>query len=118
MDEDFSEKIEKLKDMLGDEKVTDKFKDMISMFSNSQSNDGLGSILQNNFAGGIDTEKLALISKFKNIMDKKNHINDPRVNLLNAIKPYLNSQRQVRVDSFIKILSYTLLSNILKEENF
>lgn len=114
MDEDFSTKIEQLKDMLNNGQLPDNLKNLMSQLnqnSKDSKTDGLTS--QSN----DEIDALAMITKVKTMLDKKNRIDDPRINLLNAIKPYLNSKRQERVDGFVKVLNVTFLSTILKDEN-
>lgn len=114
MSEDIASKLQQLKDMLNNDQLSGNLKDMLSvMSSNSQQNDNV----ENQSNTIFDKDKELLISKVKKIMDKKKQIDDPRSNLLAAIKPYLNSKRQQHVDNFVKILNYTMLASILKEED-
>lgn len=54
-----------------------------------------------------DPEKQRLLVTMKKIMDATtNENNDPRVNLLNAIKPFLKPKRQKTVDTFKQYYTY------------
>lgn len=116
MNDDITSKIEQLKDMLNNGQLSDNLKNMMSLLSGSNDNSNEAT---NNSQSLNDTDKYTLIiAKVKKIMDKKSQINDPRINLLHAIKPYLNSRRQERIDNCVKILDFVILSKILKEEDF
>ncbi|MDI6602000.1 MAG: hypothetical protein QME46_09510 [Thermoanaerobacteraceae bacterium] len=61
-----------------------------------------------------DPEKQQLLFVLKKIMDTTvNENNDPRVNLLNAIKPFLKPKRQKTVDAFKQYYTYM---NVLKAQ--
>lgn len=61
-----------------------------------------------------DPEKQQLLSIFKKIMDTTvNENNDPRINLLNALKPFLKPKRQKTIDSFKQYYTYL---NVLKTQ--
>ncbi len=46
------------------------------------------------------------IMKIKKIMDSmKTNSNDPSVNLLSSLKPYLREEKKTKVDQYIKILN-------------
>ena len=51
---------------------------------------------------GIDFET---ILKMKSIIDKMNTKDDPRSNLLQSLKPYLNDSRKSKVDQYIKLMN-------------
>lgn len=63
-------------------------------------------------SGGFDLEN---IMKIKNAYDKINSGPDPRVSLLNSLRPYLNDVRAARLDSIVKLLNLTKISDLLKE---
>lgn len=114
MSEDISSKLQQLKDMLNNENLSDNLQSMMGMFAdNPQANPHTNSIVPS-FG---DVDKDMLMSKFKKILDKSRHMSDPRINLLNAIKPYVNPKRQQKIDSCSKILNMTILSKILNEDD-
>ncbi len=60
------------------------------------------------------TEDFAL--KAGQLMSSINSGSDRRINLLNAIKPYLRESRASNVDKAIQMLKITKLTDILKNE--
>lgn len=52
--------------------------------------------------------------KMKNIFDSFQRRDDPRSQLLLALKPYLSSSRSARLDTAIKLLSLGKLPDIMK----
>jgi hypothetical protein len=67
----------------------------------------------NSFFDGINPQELntimSLIGKFNS------SVNDPRANLLNALKPHLSEPRREKVDTAIKLLKIIELFPLLKE---
>ena len=109
MDDDFVNKIEQLKDMLNKPEFKENISNVMSLIPNAQDTqtDSSSASNQNN----NDT----ITNTLKKVMEKKPHLNDPRTNLLNAIKPYLNPKRQQKIDSYAKILNVTMLSKFLND---
>ena len=67
----------------------------INDYSNNSNNNS------NNFNFDINT-----MMKMKSIMDKMNSSrNDPRSNLLQSLKPYLNNNRKERLDQYMQFLN-------------
>lgn len=52
----------------------------------------------------------------KQLMDTLNTSNDRRINLLNALKPYVRESRASGIDKAIKMLKITKLTDIMKNE--
>jgi vacuolar-type H+-ATPase catalytic subunit A/Vma1 len=113
MSDDLTEKIQQLKDMLNNDQLPDNLKNMMNLLSN---NDKTQSVDNNT---GIDNllDNQAMIMKIKKIMDNKNQINDPRITLLNALKPYLCQKRQSRIDSCSSLLNFIQILSFLKEDD-
>ena len=92
----------------------DNLKEFINNFqsssqeSNANINDDSNN--SNNFNFDINT-----MMKMKNIMDKMNSSrNDPRSNLLQSLKPYLNDNRKERLDQYMQFLN---ISKVLEAFN-
>jgi hypothetical protein len=58
---------------------------------------------------GIDFET---ILKMKTIIDKMNTKDDPRSNLLQSLKPYLNESRKSKVDQYIQLLNMSKVLDV------
>lgn len=96
MDKDISDMMSKFSDMMKDNNQT------------SQSN-----LEANKWATpGFD---INTILKMKSIMDKMNSNADPRSNLLRSLKPYLNENRQSKVDQYINLFSMSKVMEAFKE---
>ena len=68
-------------------------------FNNQSSNNSTGN--ENNFNFDINT-----MLKMKSVMDKINsNKNDPRSNLLLSLKPYLNNNRQKKLEQYMQFLN-------------
>ena len=53
--------------------------------------------------------------KVKSIINDANNLNDPRINLLTAIKPFLNNNRQKKVGDCIKLFQMFHLTNMMTD---
>ena len=67
----------------------------------------------NNSSSNIDFD-IGTILKMKSVMEKMNSKDDPRANLLMALKPYLNKNRKEKLDQYVKLLS---VSKVLEVYN-
>lgn len=77
--------------------------------SNSQSNENTEN---NGFNIDINT-----ILKFKSIADKLNNSNNHRSSLLQALKPFLSSKKQDKLEEYIKIVNILSVLDSLNKEN-
>ena len=100
MNEDLSSIFEKFninKDSISPEMVNNLM-NMLNQNSND-SNNSQDNNSSNNF-GDIDFNT---ILKMKSVIDKMNIKNDPRSKLLQSLKPYLNENRQNKLDQYIQM---------------
>ena len=109
MDDDFVNKIEQLKDMLNKPAFKENIENIMSLIPNTQDTQADSSSTSN------QNNNETITNTIKKVMEKRPHVNDPRTNLLNAIKPYLNPKRQQRIDSYAKILNVTMLSKFFND---
>lgn len=56
------------------------------------------------------------ILKFKNIAEKFNSNNNPRSKLLQALKPFLTKEKQIKIDEYIKIANILSILEILNKD--
>ena len=92
----------------------DNLKEFINNFQNSSQEDNTNinddSNNSNNFNFDINT-----MMKMKSIMDKMSSSrNDPRSNLLQSLKPYLNDNRKEKLDQYMQFLN---ISKVLEAFN-
>lgn len=88
-----------LKNILGDD-AEDKIKNVMSSFSsgNEANDDNMDYLLQ-----------------MRDLIDQLGKSrNDPRSNLLMSLRPYMRANRQKSIDSAVKLLNLTKLSQLFK----
>jgi hypothetical protein len=127
MSDDMGDKIKQIAEMLGQDSnsgIPDNVKGLLNMFMSSNnskdetSSDDNSSEREKPSEGSsrADTDDLAdMARKMKKAMNMLNTNNDPRVNLLNAIKPYLNDNRQKKLQNCMKIIKIGSLTKMLDE---
>ena len=71
----------------------------------------LGGLFSGSQSGPINADSLM---KIKTIMDGLQMDNDPRVNLLTALRPYISSSRGQHIDHAIRLMSISKLPTLLK----
>ena len=102
MNEDFSEVINKFKNILSEKNID------ISNFS--QKSETVLPENSNMFDFDIET-----ILKIKNIISSAQNKNSPRITLLQALKPFLKPEKQQKLDEYIKIANMLTILEILNE---
>ena len=70
-----------------------------NLFNSSNTNSGNTA---QNTPNGIDMDT---VLKMKSIIEKMNTKDDPRSNLLQSLKPYLNDSRKSKVDQYINLMN-------------
>lgn len=132
-----SDVIKNLTNMLGENKIPDNLKEalnsvntnesnnsnnpsispemlsnLVNAFQNSTSNESSDS--KSNSADNSPNIDLEMLMKMKDVMGKLNsNKNDPRANLLLSLKPYLNEERQTKVEQYVKLFSMTKIIDVL-----
>lgn len=119
MNEDMSELMNKINDMLGSDSSSD-LKNLISNFtannsddtSHNSSNSSNNNDDDNSSDFNIDFET---IMKIKTMMDAFNSKkDDPRSKLLMSLKPYLKESRKNKLDQYIGLLNMTSVFELFK----
>jgi hypothetical protein len=105
---DIDDKIDMIAGMLGQEKVPDDMKDMIKSFMSKLEDGEKSSPAHDN--------SLEVLGDAKNVIEKLQKMNDPRIHLLLAIKPFLNSRRQKKVAACVNILRIAMLTELFKND--
>lgn len=131
-DDDLGKKIQQIADLLGQENMPDNVKGLLSVLSGSFSDkndskekapeiaqrkndmpdDGLAENPSAQ-ASGSSSDTNELLMRAKKMMDKLGTGNDPRVNLLHAIKPFMNGKRQQKIGNCIKILQLASMTKLI-----
>jgi hypothetical protein len=125
MSDDLNNKIKQIAEILGqDNNMQDNLKGLLGLLGSSgnkeeippKTNDTV--IKKEEKAARSELEdNLDLVRKMKKVADKLNSKNDPRVNLLTAIRPFLNLTRQKRLNNCIKLLQMSSLTSFLDEND-
>jgi hypothetical protein len=127
VNENISSTIKQLADMLSQDKMPENLKDLVSLFSGAIENNSNTRQISANQANEQSLGKKNLydqelnpemINMVKTLMRKLDTKNDPRINLLMALRPFLNSNRQKKLGNCIKLLQITsLFEDLEKIEN-
>lgn len=119
MDEDLAKTIQQFASMLGEGNPPENLSpliDMVSQFASGMQSNGSQDQPRNTQNSGINLDDtLSMVFKVKQVMDSANISNDPRNNLLLALKPYLNSKRQSKVDKCMQFLTLSKLFTAMKD---
>ncbi len=143
MSDDLSKKVQQIAQMLGQDDVPDNVKELVALIASSLKGDspsqgdspsehgsspeGEGDSPHqqnhpsqnssdseiNSYAPTLSNE---MLDTAKNALRNINSTNDPRINLLNAIKPFMNNKRQRKIGSCIQLLQIAGLSRMLNEK--
>jgi hypothetical protein len=124
MSEDLNKKVEQIAKILGQDDLPDNVKELVALIAssigkNEENKDQSGS----HDAAGKETpppEQTAIstdvLDTARNVLDRFNAANDPRINLLQAIKPFMNKRRQAKIGNCIQLLKVAGLSRMLGEQ--
>ena len=127
MSEDLNKKIKQLADLLGQEDMQDNLKGLLSMLaSKGTDTDADSSSKTSNSREPVESKEektvrsdmednIDMLRKAKVMMDRLNNVNDPRINLLMAIKPFLNSRRQQKLSGCLNIIRMSNLARLIED---
>ena len=121
MNEDMSDMIKNLSNMLNSKDMPDDIKNIINNFSSNNKNSNAEDISsENKHSTNTSSSEsnsdidIGMILKMKKIMDSmKNNKDDPRANLLLSLKPYLKNSRQEKVDQYIKLFNMSKVFEVI-----
>lgn len=60
-------------------------------------------------------DNVEMMRKVKTLMDTMRNTNDPRINLLTAIKPFLSNNRQDKISNCIKLFQVTQITKLMSD---
>lgn len=60
-------------------------------------------------------ENMEMLRKVKGIMDAMKNTNDPRINLLTAISPFLSNNRQKKIGNCIKMFQMAQITRLMND---
>lgn len=130
-DDELNMKFKQIAQMLGKENVNvpDNLGSILSMLANSSPKDQTpqkpeeqtptqpqnrvtneDSKVKNNL-----DDNMEMMRKVTTIMNSMRSVNDPRVNLLTAISPFLNNSRQKKIGNCVKLFQMTQVTRMMTE---
>ncbi len=104
-----------------DDNMMDKLKGILNdpdtMRSLSEMIEGMGGGKQKQQAESEAkaAQQMQMMMKVKDIMDRVTDTDDPRINLLTALRPYMRSKRAGQMDKAIRMIQMTKLTSVLKD---
>lgn len=123
MSDELGKKIKQITDMLSQEIAPDNLKNFLSLLAGSIKEDSTSSKAEeqniskeNNASENEQVDSMEMMRKVKTIMDSINMANDPRVNLLTSLKPFLSNTRQKKINSCIKMLGMAKLIRLMDDD--
>jgi len=130
VDDDLGKTIKQITDMLSKDKdkMPDNLMGLISLLTSpgssesgsendverEEKNEKEGNNVNRSNKGDLQ-DNLEMIKQVTKIMDRLNTKNDPRVNLLNALRPFLNNKRQKKINNCIMLLQVTGIMKAMDE---
>ncbi|MDP4113703.1 MAG: hypothetical protein Q8924_16445 [Bacillota bacterium] len=132
MSDDLGKKIQQIAEMLGQDTVPDNVKELVALLANSMRSKEPASetaaapaaevpekaddIKEASSESNRPAENNELMKVARKALESVNTVNDPRINLLHAIKPFMNSKRQKKIGNCIQLLQVASLSRLLNEQ--
>jgi hypothetical protein len=125
MSDDLNKKIKQITDLLGQDTIPDNVKGLLSLLASSNGKDESSQqksveapqYKEDRSERSEIDENMEMLRKVRRVMDRLNTNNDPRVNLLTAIKPFLNSNRQKKLGNCIKMIQMSSLTKIMDDND-
>lgn len=124
MSEDLNKKVDQIAKILGQDDLPDNVKELVALIASSigkseekadqtGSHDTAGKETKSQEPAAISPD---VLDTAKRALDRFNAANDPRINLLQAIKPFMNKRRQEKIGNCIQLLKVAGLSRMLSEQ--
>lgn len=126
MSDDMNKKIQQIAELLGQENMPDNVKNLLSVLAGSLEKKEADPataeaederVLEEkpvSTEAGNDSDMLSRVKKLAGSMSAGN---DPRINLLHAIKPFMNSKRQKKIGNCIQLLQMSSLARLLDNQD-
>lgn len=122
MSEDLSKKIKQITDMLSQENMPENLKGLLSLLAGSGTGEEPSPKMSESHPAKEEKhertdleENIDMMRKIKKVMDRLNSNNDPRINLLFALRPFLNNRRQKKLNNCINLLRMSSLAKLMED---
>ncbi len=143
MSDDLNKKIKQITDILGQENLPDNVKGLLSLLSGKSNPNEKEANIQNDASNFREEqpitgeysiksdhparsehhyrseaeENIDMLRKAKKIFERLNSKDDPKVNLLYSIKPFLNNSRQKKLVNCVKLLQMYNVTKYLDDSD-
>jgi hypothetical protein len=124
MSDDLNKKIKQITDILGQDNIPDNVKGLLTLLAGSGSDNSNekeapkelpSESIRNESRNSEMEENIEMLSRAKKIFDRINTKDDPRINLLYSMRPFLNNNRQKKLGTCIKLLQMYNLSKLMDD---
>jgi hypothetical protein len=124
MSDDLNKKIKQITDILGQDNIPDNVKGLLTLLAGSGSDNSNekeapkelpSEPIRNESRNSEMEENIEMLSRAKKIFDRLNTKDDPRINLLYSMRPFLNNNRQKKLGTCIKLLQMYNLSKLMDD---
>jgi hypothetical protein len=123
MSEDLNKKVQQIAQILGQDDLPDNVKELVALIASSigrkEDNVKQSGAQETDGKEPPPPEPASVSADFldnaRRALDRFNAANDPRINLLLAIKPFMNKRRQAKIGNCIQLLKVAGLSRMLGE---
>ena len=125
MSDDLNKKIQQIAELLGQDNMPENVKELLSLLAGSlgskeETQSKVTDTKQTREEKTVLTEagdNTEMLSRVKKVMDKLSIGNDSRMNLLQAIKPFMNNNRQKKLGDCIQLLQMVSLSRLMNDHD-
>ena len=130
MSDDMNKKIQQIAELLGQETMPDNVKGLLSLLAGSldkKEDEAPPAKVEEEpvreekpvrAEAGIDSDMLNRVKKLAGSLGGGlGGGNDPRINLLHAIKPFMNNKRQKKISNCIQLLQMSSVARLLDNQD-
>lgn len=124
MSEDLGKTIKQITDMLSQDTLPDNLKGLLNLLAGSGSKDktsqsklDIQSGKEEKTERSESDDSMDILRKAGNVMSRLGSVNDPRVNLLYAIKPFLNTSRQKKLNTCVRLLQLSSVARLMEDNH-
>lgn len=126
MSDDMNKKIQQIAQLLGQETMPDNVKSLLSVLAGSLEKKEEETTTVKVEEEQVPDEKPVRVetgndsdmeSRVKKLAGSMGAGNDPRINLLHAIKPFMNNKRQKKIGNCIQLLQMSSLARLLDNQD-
>lgn len=108
--------IEKLKSMLDDPETMNAVSSLLGNIQPSDATEYSSATEETDgiIPAPITDNQAESIAKIKQVIEQASPANDPRINLLTSLKPYMGKSRSAKMDQAIRLIQISKMASIFK----